>query len=82
MTQEDKAQRVSGVLDPLVESLALFNGNADLTAKIAEVSRRLPSLHAPCIRALSPFAGTPLRSHETRGRDTRETKAARTACSI
>ena len=35
--EEDKAQRVSGVLDPLVENLAQFNGNGDLTAKIAEV---------------------------------------------
>ena len=31
------AQRVSGVLDPLVENLAQFNGNGDLTAKIADV---------------------------------------------
>ena len=34
--EEDMAHRVTGVLDPFVESLAQFNGNGDLTAKIAK----------------------------------------------
>ena len=33
--EEDMAHRVTGVLDPFVENLAQFNGNGDLTAKIA-----------------------------------------------
>ena len=34
--EEDMAHRVTGVLDPFVENLAQFNGNGDLTAKIAK----------------------------------------------